>query len=494
MRRDINVMAEIAFIYPLIALWVGACLLLLFARPLRRSTRPGVSAAPAGVALLASLAFLVRQGNDGLNVIAFGGSIAGDPLTASICTILLLCGIMAVALAPTYLAARGYDNPEYYVLLLTSLSGAMLMSMARDLVVVFLGIELLSFGLYIMTGFVREDARGGEASLKYFLLGAFASALMLYGIVLVYGSSGSTNIEALRSAVIKESVQSAMFAGGLALVVIGLAFKAAVAPFHQWSPDAYEGAPLPVTAFMSVVAKIAAFAVLIRLADTLAPLYATWLPAVRLLAVLSMVAGNVIAVAQQNIKRMLAYSGVAHAGYLMVAVAALGASHAKGAALDTQTLAMSGAVFYLLAYAIMTMGAFAVLTYISGSGAECQTLADLKGLARRRPATAYGMAALMLSLGGVPPTIGFMGKLQIFWAAVAGREMALAVTLALVSVVAAYYYLRVVLTMCFEEAGAEPVRAGAPRAAGWVAAISATAVLVLGVMPGLLMGLIGMVR
>jgi NADH-quinone oxidoreductase subunit N len=273
-------------------------------------------------------------------------------------------------------------------------------------------------------------------------------------------------------------------------LIVGLGFKAGVIPFHQWTPDVYEGAPTSATAFMAGAAKIGAFAAILRVFDALVPISFEWLPAIRVIAVLTMVVGNILAVTQTNVKRLLAYSSVAHAGYLLVAVAALGHSGGdKGAAVHN--LAMSGALFYLFAYVFMTLGAFGVLIYLTGSGKDYQQLEDLRGLARTRPLAAYSMLFFMLSLGGIPPTMGFMGKWQIFMAGIRGGEIALSIIMGLASVIAAYYYLRIVWVMTFEEPAREAPEA--PRALSGVRislVIATAATVVFGLVPGLLPGLI----
>jgi NADH-quinone oxidoreductase subunit N len=416
----------------------------------------------------------------------FAGAIRVDALGTVSNIALCVTAILSILMAYTYLKNRGLEHGEYYVLILLSTSGAMLMAMAQDLIVLFLGLEVLSFALYVLAGFARTEARSEEASIKYFLLGAFASAFLLYGIALIYGATQSTNLEAIHRTVSAGQASSTMMLAGIALLIVGLGFKAGVIPFHQWTPDVYEGAPTSATAFMAGAAKIGAFAALLRVFDALAPIGGEWLPAIRVIAVLTMVAGNILAVTQTNVKRMLAYSSIAHAGYLLVAVAALG--HSAG---DTGTrlhnLAMSGAMFYLFAYVFMTLGAFGVLIYLTGSGKDYQQLEDLKGLARTRPLAAYSMLFFMLSLGGIPPTMGFMGKWQIFMAAVGAGEIMLSIVLGLASVIAAYYYLRIVWVMTFEEPARDAPEA--PRGLAGVKislVIAAAATVIFGIVPGLL--------
>lgn len=441
----------------------------------------------------------------------FSGAIRMDSLAIISGVALCLTAFLSVLMAYTYLRNRGLEHGEYYALILLSASGAMLMAMANDLIVLFLGLEVLSFALYVLAGFARTEQRSEEASLKYFLLGAFASAFFLYGIALVYGATQSTNLDAIGKALINQGStgSSAMMLAGIALMIVGLGFKAGVIPFHQWTPDVYEGAPTSATAFMAGAAKIGAFAALLRVFDTLAPISSEWLPAIRVIAILTMVFGNIFAVTQTNVKRMLAYSSIAHAGYLMVAVAALGHTAAssvkpgavslgaQGSTLNAlRDLAMSGALFYLFAYVLMTLGAFGVLIYLTGSGKDYQQLEDLKGLARTRPLAAYSMLFFLLSLGGIPPTMGFMGKWQIFMAGVQSGEIMLSVVMGLASAIAAFYYLKIVWVMTFEEPAlkAESGKLNAePQAlvgAKISLVIAAAGTVVFGVMPGLLWSLL----
>ena len=272
------------------------------------------------------------------------------------------------------------------------------MAMANDLIMVFLGLEVLSFALYVMAGFARTDQRSEEASIKYFLLGAFASAFFLYGIALVYGATQTTNLPMIQAnaRALVAGTPNTMLLAGIAMLLVGLGFKAAVIPFHQWTPDVYEGSPTSVTAFMAGAAKIGAFAAMLRVFGALQPAQAYWLPAIQILAILTMVLGNLLAVTQTNLKRMLAYSSIAHAGYLLVSVASL--SHYGYIGGVNKVEVLSGALFYLFAYSFMTLGAFGVLIYLSGGGRDIQTISDVKGLARSHPVAAYTMMFFMLSL------------------------------------------------------------------------------------------------
>jgi NADH-quinone oxidoreductase subunit N len=376
------------------------------------------------------------------------------------------------------------------VLVLFSTSGAMLMAAATELIVLFIAIEILSVALYVLSGFARTEERSEEAALKYFLLGAFAGGFLLYGIALIYGGSataqvpGTTLLGDLSNNLRLMKTPSTMLMTGIALLMVGLSFKAALVPFHMWTPDVYEGAPTSVTAYMAATAKIGAFAAILRVFYALAPIAGYWLIAVQILAILTMFGGNILAVLQTNVKRMLAYSSIAHAGYLMVAVGAIADKKAQAAAFGAAT-------FYLMAYTLMTMGAFAVLIWLSRRGKDLQTLDDLKGLARTDPLAAYTMLIFMLSLGGIPPTMGFWGKWLIFNAALTAGQVGMAIALALASTISIYYYLKVVWFMCFQEPDPNVSRERADAPAGVTLSVLATGVcsLLLGLIPNALNGL-----
>ncbi len=438
--------------------------------------------------LIAAIYAVDRLNTPGAPSAAFNGAISADSFTQSCSLILLVAAALAVLLALTYLENRRLNLGEYYALVLFSTSGAMLMAAAVDLIVLFIAIETLSVALYVLAGFARTEERSEEAALKYFLLGAFAAGFLLYGIALIYGGSGvlngtagTTNIDQLAALLHLMGESSFMLMAGVALLLVGLGFKAALVPFHMWTPDVYEGAPTSVTAYMAASAKIGAFAAILRIFNALIPISNNWLIAIEILAVLTMFGGNLLAVTQDNVKRMLAYSSIAHAGYLLVAVAAMANASAHDAALGA-------AIFYLLAYTLMTMGAFAVLIYLSHRGKDCQTLGDLRGLGRTDPAAAYLMLIFMLSLGGIPPTMGFMGKWFIFTATLQAHQYGLAIALALASIISIYYYLRVVWMMCFQEPAeaGQPERAAAPAGVTLSLALTVVGSLLYGVVPNLI--------
>ncbi len=369
---------------------------------------------------------------------AFNGTVIADNFALLFQGILLIVAALSIALSEKYIQQKGINYGEYYALMLFSTSGAMLMATSRELITIFVGLEVLSIALYVLSGFARTEARSEESAMKYFLLGSFSSGFFLYGIALVYGGASTTRLDLLAALPIS-TLASPYTVAGVALLIVGLGFKAAIVPFHSWTPDVYEGAPTSVTAFMSAGAKAGAFAAFIRVALTFLPVSAAFHDVIWVLAILTMVAGNVLAAVQSNIKRMLAYSSIAHAGYILVGLLA---QNAEGRA---------GILFYVLAYTFMNLGAFGVLILLARRGSELNTIDDLKGLAVRQPLAAAVMAVFMFSLGGVPPSAGFMGKFYLFIAAIHAHLYGLSIVGLLASVIGAFYYLRVVYTMFFEQ-------------------------------------------
>ena len=389
-------------------------------------------------------------------------------------------GAVTVLLSMRYLEREALLAPEYYVLLVFAVLGMMLMGGASDLMVVFLGLELMSVSVYVLAGFNRKSPKAAEAALKYFLLGAFASAFLLYGIALVYGATGTTNLALIGVQITSLHLEHGpMLLIGLALLLVGFGFKVAAVPFHMWAPDVYDGAPTPVTGFMATAVKAAAFAALFRLLVQAFATTAAWPAIVSALAIATMVGGNLIALAQRSLKRMLAYSSIAHAGYVLVAVAA--GNPAGSAAF----------IFYLVAYTLTTLAAFALLA-VKGRGGESDVLIDdLSGLAADRPWLAFALAVCMLSLLGFPGTAGFMGKWYILVAATQNAHWWLAALLVLTSVVSAGYYLPVIMVMYMKPSPSAAAHADARlgRLAGVAVAVAVAAVLFLGFRPNRLLDL-----
>ena len=403
------------------------------------------------------------------------GMIAMDTFRVATNFVILGATVLALLFSFDYLRREGMDVGEYYFLVLMAAIGMMLLAGSRDLIVVFVSVELMSLAVYVLTGFNRKDPRSAEGALKYFLMGAFASGFLLYGIALLFGATGSTNLALVTSEVARGAAEgNFLLYAGVALLVVGLAFKVSAVPFHMWTPDAYEGAPTPVTGFMAAGVKAAGFAAILRIVTVeLAPAASIWTVVFWWLAVLTMIVPNLIALAQDNVKRMLAYSSIAHAGYLLVGVVAGSAA------------GRSAALLYLAVYAVMTLGAFALVGVAASAEGSRGGLADFRGLGWRRPLLGALLVLFLLSLAGFPPTGGFIGKLYLLLAAVEAGHVTLAVILVLTSFVSYYYYLRVIWKMYFEEApedAALPAPAGAAFRLAAVAA--AVVILIAGLFPG----------
>jgi NADH-quinone oxidoreductase subunit N len=389
-----------------------------------------------------------------------------DRLASFAIGLVALGSALSCLLSVVYLRVLRIEHGEYYALVLLASSGMMLLVQSTDLIAVFLGIELMSIPLYVLAGFDRRRLRSNESALKYFLVGSFASAILLYGMALLYGHTGHTGYAGLRGGL---DLTSPLCAVGFGLLLVGFAFKIAVVPFHQWAPDVYEGAPTSITAFMSVTVKVAAFAALLRLLQSLAPDVSSLLAA---LAAATLIVGNIMAVVQQNVKRLLAYSSVAHAGYAMLGLVA--ASDEGHAAL----------LFYLLAYLFMNLGAFAVIVTLARDGQDLDRMTDFTGLARTRPVLAALMTLFMISLAGIPGTVGFMAKFTIFAAAVQAGWVGLVVLAVVTSVISVYYYLRLPVLMYMSEPAEAPSRADeVSTGESLVLGACAVAVVLFGIFP-----------
>jgi NADH-quinone oxidoreductase subunit N len=389
-------------------------------------------------------------------------------------------------ISPHYLNRRGIHYGEYYALILAATIGMMLLAGATSLMVIFLAIELLSLALYVLSGFSRHEERSQEAALKYLLLGGFASGFLLFGMALIYGETGHTQLAQISAAIQSERAIDPLLLAGVLLLFIGFAFKVSAAPFHSWTPDVYQGAPTSVTTFMSVTTKVAAFAALVRVFTYTfggggTNFYTNWEPVVALVAIVSMVIGNVAALTQTSVKRMLAYSGIAQAGYILIGVAVGAVVLPSG---QTSSLGTIAVLYYLAAYAVSNIGAFAVITVMAGRGEDLDSYDGLRGLAHRRPFVAASMALFLFSLGGFPPTAGFFAKFLVFTAAINANQTPLALWGIATSAVSAFYYLRVGLLMYQRPTGATEEyrwsRTGFPGSAVLVATTAGT--LILGVL------------
>ncbi len=464
---------EIWLALPELYLTGALCLVLLFDL-FFAAKAPGRTATFTLLVLLVGAVLASRQAIEGRQVI-LGGMYVIDRLSALLKTGAFLFAALALFYSRSYLARRGIQKGEYYILSLTALLGVLVLASAANLLTVYVGIELLALSLYAIVAFDRESGIAAEAAMKYFVLGAIASGALLYGMSVLYGMTGTLDLGALTSRL--GDSPGLGFTLATAFVVAAIAFKFGAAPFHMWVPDVYQGAPAASATLVATVPKLAYFAVAFRLlAEGLGAHTAQWTQMLAILATLSVVAGNLIAIAQTSLLRMLAYSAIANAGFVLLGFAAgTGAGY-------------SSALYYTLAYVLMTVGAFAVVLIASREGCEADQLEHYKGLHQRDPLLAGAMAVMMFSTAGVPPFVGFWAKLQIIQALLGANQLALAIVAVVASVVGAFYYLRIVWLMYFEAPGDQPVMS---KATGLklVLAINALAVLALGIVPEQLLAL-----
>ena len=425
------------------------------------------------VGLAAALGAALAAGGD--PGAAFHNMLVVDGFSTFFRVLVIGVGILTVFSSIEYLHREHSNGGEYYALILFSIVGQSIMVSANELIMVFIGLEISSISSYVLAGYLRDDPRNNESALKYFLLGSFATAFLLYGVAWIYGLTGSTNLSLIRQALASGSAPSLAFTGtAAALMLVGLAFKLSAAPFQIWAPDVYQGAPAPVSAFLSVGPKAASFAILVRIFMTaFEPVAARWEPIVWVIALATMIIGNFAALQQSNIKRMLAYSSIANAGYVLVAVAA------------NSEIGSAAVMFYMAAYALTNLGAFAVVAHISRKGERYVLIDDFAGLSQRQPAMAAMFTIFLLSLIGVPLTGGFFGKFYVFKAALDSHLVWLTVLGLLNSAVAAFYYLRVLVVMYMKEP-AESSEASTSAGAALQFAVYASAVgtLLLGIFPG----------
>jgi len=457
-------------LYPVLIVTVAcfACLL-LDATP--RGARPGVLAATGvlGVAGAVGVSLLLWTSPAS----SFQGMLVVDGFALFLNVVIGGGAILVLLLSVGYLPRLGVEAGEYYALILFATVGMMLMAAGTDLLVIFLALELMSLSLYVLAGTFRTRPEGNEAALKYFLLGAFASGFFLYGIALLYGATGTTNLGRLGATLaVPGAARDPMILAGLALLLVGFGFKTSAVPFHQWAPDVYQGAPTTVAALIATGSKAAAFGALLRVLLAMRPLEPDWAVALWLLAALTMTVGNVVALVQSNVKRLLAYSSIAHVGYMLVGLAAgLG----PGA---------PAVLFYLGVYAVASAGAFGTILLLQREGEEAIDLAAYGGLAGRHPVLALGFTVFLLALIGMPPTAGFVGKFYLFSAAIQRGLVWLAVLAVLNSVMAAYYYLRLIVYMYMREPEGAPTTAFVTPAASIALLVSAWVTLQLGLWPG----------
>jgi NADH-quinone oxidoreductase subunit N len=459
---------QLVAIAPEIVLTIGACALFLFdlAIPKHEKDKLGYFA----IGILA-VAFYGSWKLAAVETEIFSGMFTLDPYATYFKMLVYLAGALTILLSMTYLEVEKIHLGEYYGFILLATAGMMVMVSAGDLIMIYLGLELLSISLYIMAGFKRSESRSVEASAKFLILGSFSSAILLYGISILYGIAGTTNLKGLGAFFAAGDVDNPGLLLSMSFLVVGFGFKVAAVPFHMWTPDVYEGSPTPVTAFMSVAPKAASFAVFLRVfAEALGGVKAHWQPILITVAVATMILGNVVAIVQTNIKRMLAYSSIAHAGYALIGIIV-------GGGLGTMSL-----MLYLMIYALMNLGAFGVVIILRKGGMRGEDIADFTGLAKKNPVAAVIMLIFMFSLAGLPPTAGFVAKFYLFMGAVEAGLVWLAVVGVLLSAVSAYYYLRVVMVMYMREPGRDFDLATSP-AASLALIVTTLAVLFIGLYP-----------
>jgi len=430
----------------------------------------------AAIGLVAALVACVALW-DG-NQVSFG-MVQADNFGLFAAMIVLVAAILTVALSAPAIEREHLPAGDYYTVMLFAVSGMVLMAMAIDLLTMFLALEILSIGVYVLTGLRRDRLASSEGAFKYFLLGAFSSAFFLYGVALTYALTGSTRLDRIGAYMAAEAMNTTpLMLIAVAMLLVGFAFKISAVPFHMWTPDAYEGAPAVVTGFMSTAVKAAAFAAFVRVfLSALEPLRGDWAPVLWVVAIATMILGTVVGVAQSNLKRMLAYSSIAHAGYLLVGLIA------------ANEVGKAGVLFYLLVYAVSNLGAFGVIVLMGTRESGRDELADYAGLWHSRPGLAALMTVFLLSLGGLPPTAGFVAKWYIFSAAVRAGYYDLAIVGLLTSVISVFFYLRVVVMMYMAEPAAQPARPAMGVLALSALAVSTAAVFYLGLLPTRLLDL-----
>jgi NADH-quinone oxidoreductase subunit N len=454
----------------------GAALVVLLFVAWRHSTAADARIAGwlTAASLVLGLLLLVGMAAAGISAEGIPQMIAIDDFRWAGGALVLIAAIATVLLSIGYLEREGIVAPEYYVLILLAVVGMLCMVGAADLIVLFLGLEIMSVSVYVLAGYDRQSAFSAEAALKYFLIGAFGSAFLLYGIALVYGATGNTNLQLIGTQLAGAKLTT-MAALGLALLLIGLLFKVAAAPFHMWAPDVYEGAPTPITTFMATAVKVAGFLALVRvLMQSFPEAAVSWSGPIGILAAITMILGNLVALSQRSLKRMLAYSSVAHAGYILIAVR------------PGTTYGVAAVWLYLAAYTLTSIVTFGVLQSLGRSGERDVTLDRIAGLSEERPWLAFAMTVGMLSLLGFPGTFGFMGKWWLLNASIADGERTLPVILVLSSVVSAGYYMPVIMSMYMRKSPAPGTYADAKlgRAGAFVVATATIAVLLFGLLPG----------
>jgi NADH-quinone oxidoreductase subunit N len=475
---------DLGWATPYLILAVAGMLLVLaeaFYKGEDRTALAGLAVAGALGAGIASIV-LYRQLAPGETKQIFGTMLVADKLGYTLSALFSVITALTAMMSPAHQRAHDWRMGEYYGMLLLSASGMIMLAHASNLITVFLGIETMSIGVYVMVAMRRRSRRGNEAAMKYFLIGAFATGFLMYGMALLYGASGTLSLVRMQGALANTANPGLVIAGAF-LLVVAFGFKIAAVPFHMWAPDAYEGAPTPVTAFMAAGVKAAAVAAMIRVfgvalgGDVLPFGTLGWASPMVVIAAITITIGNIGAIRQENVKRMLAYSSISHGGVLMVGLCALGLGSPTG---------LPALVYYLIAYSLATMGAFAIVAYIGSKGRERVLVDDWAGLAAQHPGAALAMIICLLSFGGMPPTAGFFGKFYVFKSAMDvydGQLLWLVIVGVVNSAISIYYYLRIVTAMYFREANA-PFTVTRSAGLTFVIALMAILVIAVGIMPG----------
>ena len=475
---------DLGWATPYLILAVAGMLLVLAEAFYKGEDRTALATLAVAGSLAAGIASVVlyRQLNPGETKQIFGTMLVADRLGYVLSAAFSVITALTAMMSPAHQRAHDWRMGEYYGMLLLSASGMVMLAHASNLITVFLGIETMSIGVYVMVAMRRRSRRGNEAAMKYFLIGAFATGFLMYGMALLYGASGTLSLIRMQGALANTANPGLVIAGAFMLVV-AFGFKVAAVPFHMWAPDAYEGAPTPVTAFMAAGVKAAAVAAMIRIfgvalgGDVLPFGTLGWASPMVVIAAVTITIGNIGAIRQENVKRMLAYSSISHAGVLMVGLCALGLGSPTG---------LPAIVYYLIGYSITTMGAFAIVAYVGSKGRERLLVDDWAGLAAQHPAAALAMVVCLLSFGGIPPTAGFLGKFYVFKSAMDvydGQLLWLVIVGVVNSAISIYYYLRIVTAMYFREANA-PFTVTRSAGLTFVMALMAILVIVVGIMPG----------
>lgn len=465
--------ADILLVLPEAVLLVFACSILLLDTFSRDPAR-NITYLLAQLALIVT-AILAGSVEPGVTTYAFGNSVVSDPMSSVLKVVICVITLIVFLYSHEYLKKHDWVKGEYFVLGLFAVLGMMVMVSSYSLLTVYLGLELLSLSLYAMVAMHRESQAASEAAMKYFVLGALASGMLLYGISILYGVTGTLEFSALSQQIAIQTEQHIYLVFALAFIIVGIAFKLGAVPFHMWIPDVYHGAPTAVTLFISSAPKIAAFAMAIRLlSNGMQPLLIDWQQMLIILSVLSMATGNIIAIAQTNIKRMLAYSTIAHIGFLLLGI------------LSGTQEGYAASMFYVITYALMSTGSFGMIILLSRKGFESDQLDDFKGLAEKSPWYAFIVLILMFSLAGVPPFIGFWAKWFVFKEVIAAGFVWLAAVAIIFSIIGAYYYLRVIKLMYFDSPdNMTAIKASRPMRL--ILSLNGLSVLAIGLVPGLLM-------